>query len=133
MELQRVGQPGQLFLRRQRLDPGPVQLQPCGRRRYHGPGRDPELGPRCGQHDDAVVDNGETAVASQQLSGGNTQFSISTPLATDQVYHFLVTATDAAGNESPVTAASAITRDSVAPAAPSVTSPAAAVVTTATS
>lgn len=51
-------------------------------------------------NDNGAVDAGETVVQSQQLTGGNTAFSIDASLDQGTVNDFVVTATDAAGNES---------------------------------
>jgi hypothetical protein len=74
-----------------------------------------------------------SVVASEQLSGGNTQFSIVAPLTTNSANVFSVTATDAAGTQSASATVPTITQDSIAPAAPTITEPAAAVLTPVTS
>ncbi len=56
-----------------------------------------------------AIDGGETVVASQQLTGGATSFSISVSLATGD-NNFVVTATDAANNRSSPTDVPTITR-----------------------
>ncbi len=66
---------------------------------------------------DSVVDAGETLAAQQQLTGGATSYSISTSLTQDAANNFVVTATDAAGNVSPVADVPTITEDSQAPTA----------------
>ncbi len=72
---------------------------------------------------DGVIDNGETVVGSQQLSNGQTTFTIATPLTQNAADHFLITSTDAAGNASATATVPTITEDSIAPAAPVVLSP----------
>jgi len=63
-----------------------------------------------------------TVVASQQLSGGATSFSISAPLAQNSVNNFTVTAKDAAGNENLLpTEVVAINEDSINPSVVSYT------------
>ena len=80
-----------------------------------------------------AIDAGiDTVVAQQQLSGGGVNFSIPTTLAQDTVNTFVVTATDAAGNESAPADVPTITEDSLAPALPVVTSPGAATTVSAT-
>ena len=65
-------------------------------------------------NNNAQVDAGESVVASQQLAGTN--YSISTPLTAGTDNHFLVTATDAAGNESKVAGVPTITQQARATA-----------------
>ena len=48
-----------------------------------------------------LKDAGENLAGSQQLTSGATSFSISVALAAGTANEFVVTATDAAGNESP--------------------------------
>ena len=76
-------------------------------------------------NNDGAADTPGTPLASQQLNGGATTFTISTPLTQDAANNFVVTATDQAGNESSAADVPTITEDSMAPAAPTVTSPAA--------
>lgn len=72
------------------------------------------------------VDNGETVVGFQQLSGGSTSFSINVTLATNVANNLLATA-ESAGLESPAAQVPTITHDDTPPAAPVVTTPATAV------
>jgi hypothetical protein len=60
-------------------------------------------------NNNGVIDTGETVVASQQLTGGGTNFNISVSLATGD-NNFVVTATDAANNRSSPTDVPTITR-----------------------
>lgn len=60
-------------------------------------------------NDNGVIDTGENIVASQQLTGGGTSFTISVNLATG-ANNFVVTATDAASNRSPPADVPTITR-----------------------
>ncbi len=71
-----------------------------------------------------VYDGGDQVVGSEQLSPGQTSYSIAVSLISNAPNAFFVTATDAAGNQSPTAVAPTITQDSIAPAAPTVTSPA---------
>ncbi len=71
-----------------------------------------------------VIDTGEVVVGTQQLAAGQTSFSIVTPLAANTANHFLVTATDSAGNISSPLVVPTVTTDSIAPAALIITSPA---------
>jgi hypothetical protein len=71
---------------------------------------------------------GDTVVGTQQLTGGATAYSITVDLAQDAVNRFLVTSTDAAGNESAAAAVPVVVEDSTAPATPVVETPAAAAV-----
>ncbi|MBN9522998.1 hypothetical protein J0H58_31545, partial [bacterium] len=66
---------------------------------------------------------GDTVVGTQQLAGGSIPYSITVPLTQDGVNRFLVTGTDAAGNESVAAVVPVITEDSTPPAAPVVTGP----------
>ena len=77
-------------------------------------------------NNNGMIDGADAVVASQQLTGGATMFSISTTLTQDAVNDFTVTAKDAAANESSPANVLRITEDSTAPNAPTVTSPAAA-------
>src|SRR5207249_718779 len=71
-----------------------------------------------------VKDANETTLAGwQQLSGGATSYFISVPLTLGTVNHFVVTATDAAENESAAADVLSITQDSSTPAAPQVSDP----------
>ena len=70
-----------------------------------------------------LVDSGDTLVGSQQLGAGASDYNITVPLTQDSDNHFLVNATDAAGNVSVATVVPVITEDSTAPAVPVVTSP----------
>ncbi|QEL19430.1 Ig-like domain-containing protein [Limnoglobus roseus] len=76
-----------------------------------------------------MIDPGELAVMSFQLTGGNSSYSLSAPLLQNTANNFLVTATDAAGNESGPTDVPTVTEDSVAPVAPTITAPIMAVST----
>ncbi len=76
-------------------------------------------------NDDGAIDDGDTVVGYEQLGPGQTSYSITVPLVPNAANHFLVSATDAAGNPSPARVVPTITQDSIAPAAPAVTSPAA--------
>ncbi|WP_149111519.1 Ig-like domain-containing protein [Limnoglobus roseus] len=78
-------------------------------------------------NNNGILDAGDTVVGTQQLTLGATAYGITVPMDQDAVNAFLVTATDAAGNESVVAVVPLITEDSTAPAMPSVSSPAAAV------
>jgi len=78
-------------------------------------------------NNNGVIDAGDTLVGQQQLGVGLTDYSISTPLTQGAANDFLVTATDAAGNESPPTDVPTITADTVAPAAPVVADPKSAI------
>src|SRR5262249_15921542 len=69
-----------------------------------------------------------TLAASQQLSGGATQFVIVTPLTTAAVNNFVATATDAAGNESLAADILPITQQADTPPPPIVTDPAGPIV-----
>src|SRR5262249_13247377 len=76
-------------------------------------------------NNNGIKDPGETTVAgSQQLTGGATTLPIPVPLTAGAVNHFLVTATDIAGNESIVAAVLPITQDSTTPPPPTVSQPA---------
>lgn len=80
-------------------------------------------------NDDGLINGADAVVASQQLIGGATMFTIAAPLtqgtAGSFVNHFLVVAVDALGNESVPTDVPDLTEDSTPPAPPTVTSPAA--------
>ncbi len=69
-------------------------------------------------NNNGVVDAGDTVAAQQQLNVAATSFSISTPLTANTANHFLVTATDAALNQSAAKSVPTITQDSIVPAAP---------------
>lgn len=71
-----------------------------------------------------VLDTGEIVVASQQLGGAQTAFTISVALAQNAVNYFLATADDPTNTESNATVVPPITEDSLAPPAPTVTDPA---------
>jgi hypothetical protein len=71
-----------------------------------------------------VIDTGETVVASQQLTTGVTAFSVSTTLTQNAANNFLATCYNGSLESSP-TDVPTITEDSIAPAQPAVTSPAA--------
>ena len=71
------------------------------------------------------IDAGDTVAAQQQLTGGATTFSISTPLTVNAANNFVVTATAPSASESTPTDVPTITQDSIAPALPVVSSPAA--------
>ncbi len=75
---------------------------------------------------DGVVDAGDTVVGTEQLAGGATAYNLDVPLAANAPNTFLVTAADAAGNVSGPAVVPTITADSIAPAAPVITSPTAA-------
>ena len=64
-----------------------------------------------------VYDSSSVA-ASEQLSGGTTNYSISVSLTENTANNFTVTATDAAENESDATTVPTITEDSIVPSAP---------------
>jgi|GEM_PF-6051880 len=68
-------------------------------------------------NNDGVADSA-TPVATVNGSNGTT-FGIFVPLTLNTMNHFVVTATDAAGNESISTVVPTITQDSIAPSAPS--------------
>src|SRR5919109_1010213 len=71
-------------------------------------------------NNNGVKDAGETTLrGSQQLSGGATSYSISATLTSNAANDLVVTATDAAGNESAAADVPRITHDNTAPAAPS--------------
>jgi len=74
---------------------------------------------------DGVLDAGDTVVASQQLAGGGTTFSIAAPLTSKAVNDFLVTATAPSNSESNAMVVLAITQDAIAPSAPTVITPSA--------
>jgi len=59
--------------------------------------------------------SGSSVVGSQQLAGGETNFSIVVPLTQDATNSFEISSTDGVGNESGKTAVSAITEDSTDP------------------
>src|SRR5919108_2483257 len=70
-------------------------------------------------NNNGLKDDGQTTpVATQQLAGGATSYSVSTPLTTNAVNDFIVTATDAATNESAAADVPRITHDNVAPTTP---------------
>jgi hypothetical protein len=71
---------------------------------------------------DGMLDPGEPVVGTQQLGAGQTAYSINVPLLRDANNEFLVSSTDAAGNES-VADVPTITQDSIAPAVPTLSSP----------
>jgi flagellar hook assembly protein FlgD len=58
-------------------------------------------------------DTGDQLAVWQQLGGGSAAFSITVNMTTNAANAFLVTATDAAGNESPVVVVPTITQDSI--------------------
>src|SRR5207249_1156154 len=60
-------------------------------------------------NNNGVKDAGDTPAGSQQLAAGATAFSVSVPLTSNAANHFLVTATDAAGNTSAAAAVPTIT------------------------
>ena len=62
-----------------------------------------------------MINGADAVVAMQQLSGGSTAFAISTPLTQDAANNFVVTSSDAAGNESAPTDVPTITEDSTPP------------------
>ena len=66
-------------------------------------------------NNNGVHDGGDTLAGSQQLGSSATSYSISATLAQDTINHFIVTATNAQGNESAATAVPAITEDSTGP------------------
>ena len=81
-----------------------------------------------------VKDAGEALTGTQQLASGVTSYSLSVNLTqgtqqANAANYFVVTATDAANNESAGVSVPTITEDSAAPAAPAITSPAGAMVT----
>ncbi|OGY68903.1 MAG: hypothetical protein A3B94_01185 [Candidatus Jacksonbacteria bacterium RIFCSPHIGHO2_02_FULL_43_10] len=61
------------------------------------------------------VYNGEAPVGEQQLSGGETSYSVNATLSQNTVNNLTVTTTDTAGNEGLSSPVSAITEDSIAP------------------
>src|SRR5207244_2160137 len=71
-------------------------------------------------NNNGVKDAGETLAGSQQLSGGATGYFIRVPLSQDAANHFIVTATDAAKNESVAAGVPTIAEDSTAPRAPTI-------------
>lgn len=72
-------------------------------------------------NNNGLIDGADAVVSSQQLAGGGTNFSISTPITQSTTNDFLVTATDAAGNVSnPPTNVPTITETTVPPIAPPV-------------
>ncbi len=77
-------------------------------------------------NNDGVIDDGDTVVGSEQLAADATSYSVAVPLTQNSANHFLVTATDAAGNQSAASTVPTITADSTAPAAPAVGNPSAA-------
>ncbi len=74
---------------------------------------------------DGLVDDGEQVVGFLQLAAGQTTYSIAVPLVANAANNFLVTATDAVGNQSSPVAVPTITQDSTAPVAPVVAAPSA--------
>lgn len=82
-------------------------------------------------YDDAngngAIDTGEVVVASQQLGGAQTAFTITVALAQNALNRFLATADDPTNTESNPTVVPTITEDSLAPPAPTVTDPATAI------
>ena len=70
-------------------------------------------------YDDAngngVIDDGEVVVGSVQLAPDQTSYSVTVSLHSNSANRFLVTATDAAGNTSPVAIVPTITQNAVAP------------------
>ena len=74
-------------------------------------------------NNNGVIDEGDTVVASEKLDSDTSSFSLITPLSADMANHFLVAATDAAGNISAPAVVPTITQDSLAPAVPTITSP----------
>lgn len=71
-------------------------------------------------NNNGMIDGADAVVASQQLTGGATMFSVSTTLAQDAVNNFLVTA-EVASSESVPTDVPTITEDSTAPVVNSIT------------
>ncbi len=65
-----------------------------------------------------VKDPGDSLAGSQQLGPGSTAYAISVTLVQDANNDFIVTATDAAGNESAAADVTRIVEDSTAPAPP---------------
>ncbi len=63
-------------------------------------------------NNNGVIDGGDTVVSQQQLGAAATAFNIATLLTQDAANNFLVTATDAAGNESLATDVPTITENS---------------------
>jgi hypothetical protein len=79
-------------------------------------------------NDNGVVDGGDTQVGSQQLTGGGTSFSITTPLTVTSANNFVVTAEDARMLESAPSNVPTITETTPPPINPPViTAPAAQV------
>ena len=74
-------------------------------------------------NNNGVIDDGDTLVASEQLDNDLSDYSLFVNLMPNTANHFLVNATDTAGNISTATVVPTITADSVAPVAPTVTSP----------
>ena len=75
---------------------------------------------------DGTVDEGDEVVLSSQLDSGATTFDMAAGLTANSANRLLVTATDAAGNESPAAVVPTIIADSIAPALPTLASPVAA-------
>ena len=68
--------------------------------------------------------DGDEVIGSEQLSPGQTSYSVAVPLDSNSPNNFLITATDAAGNQSPAAVVPTITQDSIPPSNPILTSPA---------
>ncbi len=76
-------------------------------------------------NNNGAIDGSDAVVGMQQLTGGATDFSISTSLTQDAANNFLVTATAPSSAESAPVDVPTITEDSTAPLAPVVTDPSA--------
>ncbi len=70
-----------------------------------------------------AIDDGEVVVGSEQLAPGQTSYSITVPLVANAVNNFLVTATDAAGNNSGTVVVPTITQNLIPPTLPVVLTP----------
>ena len=69
-----------------------------------------------------MIDVGDLVAGSEQLAPGQTSYSITVPLAPNQPNNFLITSTDAGGNQSSPTVVPTITQDSTPPVLPVITS-----------
>ena len=73
---------------------------------------------------DGVIGEGDEVVGSFQLAPGQTDYSITVPLAKDSANQFLISSTDPAGNLSTLIVVPTITQDSLTPTVPVSTDPA---------